>query len=452
MATFARLRDGWMLRGWSDASAAVADRTSAACLDLPPPAFHVARACDGETDLASPGFLPEHHAILDFFVEEGIAERCEPGATVEPWQRFRMAPNPFVRRVLWAVTGRCNLACRHCFMQSPSGRYGHLASRDALAVADQLAAANVLHVALTGGEPLLRRDLAQIIERLVRQGTSITDIFTNGALLTTEFIDDIVRIGCSPTFQISLDGVGFHDAMRGRAGTEDLAVNAMRLLRSAGCTVIVSTTVDRASVASLAATYELMCELGISAWRVGTPQRIGNWTSSDASLSLEQQERYFAPVLSRWRSDGRPFRLVLGQLFDEAEDECNVAPPRVYDRETLDCASCRQEPYLLPDGTLLPCPGYVDSALEDRMPNVLDRGFSAAWADRDTLLSALGDLRKGAILDRNPECRSCHLFDRCGGGCRASALRETGDVLQRDPVACRLMRGHHREALRTTTV
>jgi len=70
------------------------------------------------------------------------------------------------------------------------------------------------------------------------------------------------------------------------------------------------------------------------------------------------------------------------------------------------------------------------------MPNLMREELSQAWSH--SLLRQLADMKKKDLLPHNPECATCELFKECGLGCRATALRETGNLMARDPVTCEL--------------
>ena len=148
---YARLKPDWMLRGWSDLPRAVVNWRTGDQRALGKMAFYVAQSCDARTDFDSLAFLPQHQAMLDKLVAEGIAEDCRKGACIEPSQRYRKADNPRLTSIHWCVTGRCNLNCRHCYMQAPDGRYGELPFDRMAGLVEQFARANVLDVSLTGG-------------------------------------------------------------------------------------------------------------------------------------------------------------------------------------------------------------------------------------------------------------------------------------------------------------
>ncbi len=448
-ATFARLTPHWCLRGWTDVSRVAVNWTTAEEFELTAKGFYVAEACDGRTDLGSLAFLPEHRAALDVLIAEGIAEVCQDGDAIAPWQRYRAAPNPHLTTIHWCVTGRGNLNCRHCYMQSPSGRYGELAFEDVIRLVDQFEAANVLRVSLTGGEPFLRRDLLEIMGLLAERRIGISEIYTNGLLITPTILERIRELGFSPGFQISFDGCGSHDDMRGRRGLEDRVIQAIRRVRQHGCAVIVAGSVDRAAVAGLRRTYDLLRSLDIQAWRLGAPIEAGNWRGTASGLTLDEQADAFAPLVAWWLEDGRPFEIALGQFVRLPGRDAPPAEPEPEVRctpESYDCGSCRESPNLLPDGTLLPCPRYVDSPMQSRMPNILVEDLSKAWTA--SLLRDLANMRKHELLACNEDCRRCRFFGSCGSGCRASAVDETGNLMARDPIACRLWRGGYKERFR----
>lgn len=443
---YAKLTKDWCLRGWTDVQWAAVNWTNADLFELSKKSFYVAEACDGLTNFASLAFLPDHRALLDTMIDKGIAEICEEGDAIELWQKYRKADNPFLREIQWCVTGFCNLKCLHCYMQSPSGRYKQLSFDDMMRIIEQFEYANVMQVSLTGGEPLMRRDLLNILNALAQKKIWVSEIYSNGLLITEEFLNAVKTIGFLPYFQISFDGHGGHDYMRGRKGLEERVIDAIRKLRRAGFPVIVASNIDSVNVKCLDITYDLLLDLDIQAWRIGVPLDMGNWKNAATNLSLDEQVSAYSSLLDRWLKDSRPFEIVLGP-FLRAAAHGRPAPEEnlklIYTPESYDCGSIRENPNLLPDGTLLPCPAYVDSALEAQMPNILSEGLSNVWTK--SLLRKLADMSKSDLLAQNEACRHCELFGNCGMGCRASALRATGSLMAKDPVACELWKGRYKQ-------
>ncbi len=445
---YAKLKKDWMLRGWGNIPAVLVNRASSDLCELNKKTFYVAESCDGRTDFNSFGFLPEHRAVLDKLVEKNIVELCCKGHSIEPWQRYRKADNPRLFGIYWCVTGICNLRCRHCFMESPSGRYGELPFAGMAKLIDQFEQANVIEVSLSGGEPFLRKDLLKIIRLLARKKIQLKQIYSNGLLITDEHIEGIRKIGFMPGFQISFDGVGTHDQMRGSAGTEQRVVGTVCRLRAAGFAVTIATSIDRLNIGCLSDTYELVKRLDVRSWRISTPQKLGNWREAGTAISIDQEAEAYAPLLERWLRDGKVFGLQLGSIIRSSRLENAETDLRVlsFTPDDYDCGACREYPCLLPDGTLIPCPGYVDSPLQQHMPNLLREDLSSVW--KDSLVRRIIDMKKSDLLAGNPECAVCDLFKECGIGCRASALIETGDLTAKDPISCDLYKKSYKKHFR----
>ena len=241
---------------------------------------------------------------------------------------------------------------------------------------------------------------------------------------------------------------------------------------------MVATCVDKLNIGTLAQTYELMKVLGIQAWRIAPPQEIGNWRGTTTATPLDQQAEVYAPLLEHWLDDGKPFSIQLSGFYrgdakrtPEADRPGQLAkqgagarrgrqrpsasglkrPPempvaRVFTVNEYDCGHCREQLNLLPDGTLVPCPGYVDSPLQNQMPNLLHEDLSQVWTT--SFLRSIADMKKKDLLAANPECAACELFKECGVGCRAYALTATGNLLAKDPVTCELCKKGYKKRFR----
>jgi radical SAM protein with 4Fe4S-binding SPASM domain len=342
---------------------------------------------------------------------------------------------------------------------------------------EQFERANVVEVSFTGGEPFLRKDLLDLIRLLAQKKIRLVQIYSNGLLITHRHLASIRRIGFRPSFQISFDGVGAHDQMRGTKGAEPGVIKAIRRLRAADFPVVVSTCIDKLNIGSLADTYELMKRLDVQGWRISAPQETGNWRGTTTATPLDEQAEVCAPLLKRWIKDGQPFSIQLCGLYHgpgrpkpRTEPAGRIVkralgagrakpwsrqgatglkrPPEMpeFTPDAYDCGTCREQPNLLPDGTLVPCPGYVDSILQDRMPNLLRQNLSKVWTR--SFLREITDLKKKDLLAKNPECVACDLFKECGAGCRASALTTTGNLMAKDPIMCELHKKGYKKRFR----
>jgi len=440
---YAKLASDWLLRGWVDEPYALVNYRNGSTRILSKKQLYVLISCDGKSNFDSYAFLPIHLALLEEFIQESIVVECSRGDEADTTQMYRCADSPYIEGVEWSITGRCNLNCLHCYMESPSGKYGEPSFRDVAAIIDQFEQANVISVMLTGGEPFMRSDILDAITLLAKKKIRISYIFTNGLLLNEEKLMAIRQLGIAPVFQVSFDGVGAHDYMRGADGTEPDVIDSIRLLRRCGFHVVVSTSVDNKSVNTLLETYECMKELGIGYWRITSPQESGNWTGTSTQLSLEDEDRYLSPILECWLQDQKPFGIQLGGFYrsDIVPTENHSRPK--YTLDSFDCGTCKSQSYLLPNGTLLPCAGYVGSEVEAKMPNLFKQNLREIWSD--SYLQELSNLKKRDVIDSNQECAACEMFDDCGMGCRVSALIGTGDIMAKDLLSCKLWKDGYKE-------
>jgi len=136
--------------------------------------------------------------------------------------------------VVWNVCMHCNMRCPHCYaaaVSEPSPT--DLATGEALALVDQLAAAGVRVLIFSGGEPLLRRDLFALIERARDQGIS-PQLSTNGVLIDAAVARRLARAGVAYA-GVSVDGLrDFNDEYRGLAGGYEAALAGLRHAKAAG--------------------------------------------------------------------------------------------------------------------------------------------------------------------------------------------------------------------------
>ncbi|RYD06045.1 hypothetical protein N752_05830 [Desulforamulus aquiferis] len=431
----------WLLRGWSDLPWALVNWRNGDFRELAKDAFYVAQSCDGVTDFESMAFLPRHTAILDKLIAEGVAEECKFGETLEYGQAYRKADNPMIRGLLWSITGLCNMKCRHCFMEASSQRFGDFSIDEIWDLINQFEQANVSEIAITGGEPFMRKELPEILETLTLKKIGLAEIFTNGMLVTDKILETIKLSGNRPFFKISFDGCGTHDYMRGVVGSEVMVIEGIKRVKAWGFPFTIITSVDRITQINLMETYDLMKELEVDEWWLAPPVEVGHWRDSDSNVSLEDMVDLCTRLLQRWLADDRPFNIKLWRfgLFRRAENGENLNIQSSITPDSWNCAGTHSRPYLLPDGTLLPCGGYTGTSLLEKMPNLKKQSLSQAWTN--SALRHICDLKKRDVLAHNKGCDGCQYFAACGSGCRVIALGEKGDLLAKDPVACLLFKG-----------
>jgi MoaA/NifB/PqqE/SkfB family radical SAM enzyme len=160
---------------------------------------------------------------------------------------------PFL--VSWNLTFHCNLRCTYCY--SPYLKYPEMKTPELLAGIDEMYALGMRYVTFSGGEPLLRNDIGEIVRHCKQRGIT-TFISTNGALLPRR-IDQIAGVD---RLTISLDGpAAVHDAVRGE-GAFDAAIAAVRLARGRGIPVALTCVLSRHNLEATDAVLAIAAEHG----------------------------------------------------------------------------------------------------------------------------------------------------------------------------------------------
>lgn len=326
---------------------------------------------------------------------------------------------PVPKLVAWEVTRKCNLKCSHCRVDPCGGDgRGELTSDEAKSLIDDIALVSKPVLILTGGEPLLRRDIWDIALYAGEKGLTPA-LGTNATLIdddTAKKISDssIRRISVSVDFPRREE----HDAFRGADGAFQATMRGIAAARNAGVEVQINTCVTRRNFRRLGELHRLALDLGAKAFHPFflVPAGRGRDISSDA-LDAEECEEALKAVAELAKTspievkptDAPHFRRVF------AMSGAAVCPGG------KGCLAGIGFGFVGSTGDVKPC-GYFGKVLG----NVRETPFSRIW-------------RESEILDslRHPEklkgkCSVCEFVNVCGG-CRARALAVSGDHLAEDP-------------------
>ncbi len=257
------------------------------------------------------------------------------------------------------LTYRCNLRCGFCYTDSPRRtleRTPELSDAEWRAIADEAIAAGIVEVAVSGGEPLLRRDLAYELMREFSDAGVTVNLVTNGWFLDDAFADDLSRLRGLRVL-VSLDGARptTHDLVRGVPGSWRRAVRSIDLLLSREVPLHVNHVVMPTNLDHVEAFLEAMWLLGVRSvrltpvGRVGAAARGGDWEISERKLRrivLAARERY-----------GHELRIARAEKWAFEPPEC---PPRSM--------------LIRPDGTAM-----LDSLHPFGFGNVLEAGLTGTW-------------------------------------------------------------------------
>ena len=308
------------------------------------------------------------------------------------------------------VTNRCNLRCAHCLAGSHRGARGELGLNEIGSLLAQAREMGVRTVALVGGEPLLRKDLPQIVDRVCNRGLAFS-VSTNAVLATPELAAELKRPNLMKV-SVSLDGTkAFHDELRGCKGAHAAAVRGIRTLVEAGIDVAVAMVVARSNWGMIGEVLETACAAGAHYFVINDLIPTGRGDDMRAQC-LDAEE--YRELTERMRGFRHQYRDRIDILWKGMRCE---GPP---DNErghffTSKCGAALTELTIDPEGFVLPCP-FLPTTSE----NVRSRPLKQIWYHS-------GDLRPYQNR-RNLRggCGQCDLALSCSG-CRARALAHTGD-------------------------
>lgn len=334
--------------------------------------------------------------------------------------------------VAWEITRACALRCFHCrAIAQPRRHPGELTTEEGFRLVDDIAESGAVVLVITGGDPLMRPDVAEFVAYARSRGLRVALSPSATRLVTREALARLQRVGMEMV-HVSLDGATpeTHDAFRGVRGSFARTAEVLRHVRELGIPLQVGTTVCRRNVDELAAIAEVVGEAGVQMWSVFFLVPTGRAQAADV-LSADEHERvlewlaeFAASAPFSVRTTAAPqYRRVLLQRAARAG-----GPPAP--------GAARREGYPTAAWGVNDGKGFC---FVDHLGNVCPSGFLQLPAGnvRERPLSRI--YRESPLFRalRDPsqlkgKCGRCEFRTVCGGS-RARAYALTGDPLAADP-------------------
>lgn len=442
-----KLKDNFALRGWEKLPYALVNLDNGATEFLNQEAMSSLELCDGSVDLSMP-FIPR--ASKEFvrnLEENGVVEQCEAGADLAERQKYRKYPARYIRQAHWSITGKCNFRCRHCYMSAPDAKFGELSHDTIMDIVGQLSDCGVMSVSLTGGEPLVRKDFFEIVDALLERGIRIKTIYSNGALVNEKLLKALDARGIHPEFNMSYDGVGWHDWLRGIDGAEDSVDRAFTLCREHGFPTGAEMCLHEGNKHTLRESIRHLGELGVRSVKTNPVSDVGAWREGGYGESISMPDTYqlYLDYIPHYYEDGMPLDVMLGGFFwarpsePDRFDIPSYKPPCEPTTMCM-CGHARHVMYISPEGRTLPCMALSGMAIQDEFPLITEQGLQKCITDSRYM--RLIDTRASEYFELHEDCRNCKYAMCCYGGCRADALAtDENDIMGKSMGSCELFRG-----------
>ncbi|TPJ54850.1 radical SAM protein [Mesorhizobium sp. B2-6-4] len=316
--------------------------------------------------------------------------------------------------MVWLATDACTARCLHCSSNSAKRKSDELATPEVIDLIDQLAAAGVVDFGISGGEPLIRRDLFEIIAHAKLRGMSV-GVASNGAKLPERVARKLADLGLN-RLQVSLDGLPHaHDALRLWPGLFDRVLISIATARQVGLRVHVCCTINRLNVDHLEAFVERLA--GFDVQRLNFSRYVPTGRGTDSLDLTDDEWRFVIETTSRLKAHYKGRLEIVSHLAQQilVDDEVTEMPG------FIGCQAGRGQGCITANGTVLPC-----VLLPVAVGNVRQATFASIWSTSPIIRS---------LQDRDNlegRCGSCAVRSRCGG-CRAVAFAKTRRLFAADP-------------------
>jgi radical SAM protein with 4Fe4S-binding SPASM domain len=313
----------------------------------------------------------------------------------------------------WNVTRECNMKCSHCYINATEKKLTHeLTTTEGKNLIDQICKVSKPLLILSGGEPMLRPDIYELIQYGTSKGLKM-GLGSNGSLIDDTVAAKLKAAGIA-TVSISLDShiPAQHDEFRGVTGSWEKAVNACKVLRKNNILVQVNTTLTQQNYDQIDDIMSLAEKIGVENFHLFflVPTGRGAKLTDISPQKYEDMITNTFAKVAKHKLNVRPscapqfMRIAKGMGLDMRQWVRGCLAGLYY---------CR----IYPNGDVTPCP-----YLPVKLGNVREKTFKEIWFNSQIFKS----LRDPTAL--KGKCGACEFSLLCGG-CRARAYGLSSDFI-----------------------
>jgi radical SAM protein with 4Fe4S-binding SPASM domain len=339
--------------------------------------------------------------------------KCEFRIKLAPISEVESAEKYIPLVVSWNVTSRCNLKCSHCYMSASENQFEDDLNTDAAKMLiHQIIEVSRPLLILSGGEPLLRNDIFEIIRYGADRGLKM-GMGSNGMLLDHEVAKKLKDAGMS-TVAISLDSSipERHDEFRGVKGCWQKAVSAIQALKENDVQVQVNATVTRQNYSEVDEIMSLAERLGVDNFHLFFLVPTGRGTNVK-DITPKMYEEMITATLTHTTKHKMNIKPACAPQFMRVAKQQGIDMSRWIRGCVAGLYYCR----IYPSGEVTPCP-----YLPINLGNIRERSFKDIWFNSE-VFRAMRDFNQ-----LKGKCGVCDFRDVCGG-CRARAYGVSTDYM-----------------------
>jgi radical SAM protein len=350
---------------------------------------------------------------------------------------------PFI--AIWEVTQACDLACVHCRASAQPDRHPmELSTAEGKRLIDQIAALKVPVFVLTGGDPIKRPDLFELIGHAHSVGVRVSLTPSATPLLTRDIVVRLKEAGLA-RLAVSMDGASTetHDAFRGMSGSFARTLDAVRWANEIGLPVQINTTFSRRNIAEIDAIVALMESLNITLWSVFFLVPTGRGKLDDL-LNANEFEQVFTKIYGLSKTASFDIKTTEAQHYRRFILQQRVAERRagveMLATQEKAADAIGRAPRGLNDGK-----GFV---FISHTGEVFPSGFLPMPAGNIRQQELSGLYRESALFrslrdtsNLEGKCGQCEFKEICGGS-RARAYALTGNPNAEEPCCSYIPKGY----------
>lgn len=320
--------------------------------------------------------------------------------------------------VSWMTTNKCNLTCKHCYQDAGNQKDAELTTEEGKKLIDEIARAGFKIMIFSGGEPLMRPDIYELVTYAASKG--LRPVFgTNGTLITKEVAQKLKDCGAA-AMGISLDSLDptKHSQFRGLPNAYDLTIQGMKNCKEVGLPFQIHTTIMDWNKHEICNIIDFAVKIGAMAEYVFflIPVGRGVYIEDTAVESLEY-ENLLRTIMEKQKQVSIPIKPTCAPQFTRVAKQLKVD---IDPRFSRGCLAGLTYCIISPIGKVRPCAYMVEEA-----GDVHEKPFDEIWKNADIFQKLRTQNYKGS-------CGKCGYKELCGG-CRArSAYYHEGDILAED--------------------